>query len=338
MNSLRPSQDLDPVTISLERQDWSPTQPWLTETIRTVTTALYAETSEGNSIKTHLPIHQKAIAGQIGRAFGPILTSDQTNLNVFKAINILIDLGDFGDVGHGYCIPRESRVARLVVDWGRIAGGLPLPYSEHSEDGVESSYPETVGRIVKLAPDFDVYDHGSEHSDVYAWISKSPEQILELLNQDLRDQCSSESPQDTVVFYNVGVRNARTRRDRWQTKAPPERFVVARTTRPPIHYFICFSKRQRSGWHWFAVTNDEGRKWLLLTEREAGVINTIRGNHVQSGVYLRVPDMLPGAWMRALLASATSALKAEQGLDLLVSGEVLPLVRAVLKSANIEII
>jgi hypothetical protein len=338
MSNLGSTECHDSVIISTDYQNSSPTQTWLTEVVRTVATTLYAKAADENTENRPSAVHRKVIAAQVARAFGAILDHDASNLSISGAIDILIPLGDLASVGQGYYIPRESRIVRLTRSWGRIAGGLPLSFSEHPVAAVKSPQVATIGRIVELDDDFDVVDRGTEYSEVFTWISKSSEQILSLLNQDLPD--NSSRPQDGAVkFYNAGFSRARTRRDRWQVKAARNQFVVAKTNGVPTHYFVCFLKKNLSGWHWFELTTkDKARKWVLLAERWAGSTNVIRAKYIEREVHFSVPDMLPDAWTTALLACGASAFHTDEGWRLVISSDILPLIRILFQSANIELI
>jgi hypothetical protein len=325
------------VTISEDYREWSATQSWLAEVIRTVATTLYAKVTDEGGENSPIAIHRNAISGQVARTFGLILDETAPQLSVSAGIDILIRLGDLATIGQGYCIPRESRIVRLTRTWGRIGGGLPLSFSEHQEASVKSPPVPTIGRVVELADDFDVYDRGTEHSEVFTWISSSKEHILSLLNQDLPDRRSSQPPNGTVKFYNAEFRCARTRLDRWQNKAVENQFAVARTTGLPTHYFVCFRKEKLSGWHWFELTKEEARKWMLVAERRAGTTNKVRAKHSENEVHLWLPDMLPEAWTAALLGCSATILPTNGGWELGVPRDAFPLLRMLLQSANLEL-
>src|SRR5207253_7257491 len=130
-------------------RDWRPTQAWLAEMTRMVAARLYAQVqAKGvkNGDGSPVAVHKAAITAQVSKAFGALYEEGAPHFSVSWIVDLLVRLGDLGDIGHGYLIPRESRIMRLTPGWGRIAGGLPLEASEHPEEGIHSVLDGTVGR------------------------------------------------------------------------------------------------------------------------------------------------------------------------------------------------
>jgi hypothetical protein len=332
------SRSISSLAISKSLQEWSATQSWLAEVIRAVATILYAKATEEARESSPFAIHRNAISGQVVRTFGLILDETAPELSVSGGIDILVRLGDLATIGEGYCIPRESRIVRLTRNWGRIGGGLPLSFSEHQDAGVKAPPMATIGRIVELVEDSDVDDRGTEHSDVFTWIRSNDDQIISLLIQALPDRPSSQPPNGSVKFYHAELTRVRMRGDRWQNKAVENQFAVARTTRLPTHYMVCFRKENLSGWRWFEVSKEEARKWIMLAERRAGTKNKLPAKHSADEVHLWLPDMLPDAWTTALFSCSATICPTDGGWQLGFPGDVLPLLRMILQSANLELI
>src|SRR5262249_29921266 len=120
-------------------QDWRPTQAWLAEKVRMVATRLYAQAevvSDNKPDQSPIAVHIAAITTQVSKLFGALYDETTPQFSESLLVQLLVLFGDFGDVGHGYYIPRESRIVRTRGRWGRIAGGLPIEISEHPETGI----------------------------------------------------------------------------------------------------------------------------------------------------------------------------------------------------------
>lgn len=295
--------------VTKEFAAWRANQCWLAERVRTVTTLCYAQvqTEPGrNSTGAPAAVHKAAITAQVSRAFGALYDETAPQLLVSWIVDLLVQIADFGDVGFGYYIPRESRIIRLSPTWARIAGGLPLDASEHPGGGLRLVLDDTVGRAVKLADDFRHHDHETEHSEVYAWQSSTNEEICARLLARLPERPVTQ-PQDGITeFYNVAFRGGRTRGDRWQKRTPAQDFIVARSGTLPTNYFLILTKPGHRGEAWFELDKEAARRWILLAERTAGLKNLIplRNEHTDSTFWL--PNMLPGAWTSAILACASA--------------------------------
>jgi hypothetical protein len=328
------------VAFSTVYRKWVPTQAWLTEAVRATATHLYSELlEEGRGKRSSYPrgIHWAAISGYVSRAFGALVDDTLPQFSPSLIMDLLDRLEDLAHIEQGYCIPRESRVVRLNASWGRIAGGLPLEFSEHPDKSVRSVLHETIGRIALLA-DYNEGDIGEEHSEVFTWSAMNHEKIFSLLSETLPERMSTQPDEGTVTFYNCQSTYARVRSDRWQNKAVRDEFVVARTTGPATHYFVCFADGTRSGFRWFEVDKDEGRKWVLLAEMRSSVQNVIRRQFIEKQTLFRLPDMLPTAWTRDVIACSSTCVRVDRGWELGVLEESLPLLELLLKSANIRLI
>jgi hypothetical protein len=186
---------------------WRPTQTWLAERIRMVASRLFAQLeAEGGGESGTLPVavHKAAITAQISKIFGALFDETAPHLSGSWLVDLLAQLGDLGDIGHGYYIPRESRIVRLTSKWGRIAGGLPIELSEHSDEGVQSVLDETVGRLLILREGFTKHDHGTEHSEVYKWQTNTVEQIHAELCEGLPEHAASRPPEEASTSTSVG--------------------------------------------------------------------------------------------------------------------------------------
>jgi hypothetical protein len=86
------------------------------------------------------------------------------------------------------------------------------------------------------------------------------------------------------------------------------------------------------------VTKQAGRKWILLAEKWSGTVNTIRANTIETGLRLRLPDMLPDAWTTAVLAASSKIVANEGVWELTFSEAIHPLLEILLRNANIQLI
>ena len=329
------------LSITDDYKDWRPNQSWLTEKVRMVASRLYAQ-AEGRGGKrvdgSPLGIHIGTITSQTAKIFGALYDEDASTFSVAGIIDNLVQLGDLGNTGHGYYIPRESRVVRMTRDWGRIAGGLPLDLSEQPEGGIENLLEDTFGRIVRLRNDFRDQDQEAENSEIYESITSTDEKRLESLLANLPDRAASRPPGETTEFYNAGLRRGRGRGDRWQSKMSIAPFVVARSRTIPAHYYLVIA-RSGGSTKWFEIGSEGARPWILLAEKMGGVVNLIRlsGNDEEREFFL--PDMLPQAWIAGVLACASTVTPwAEGGWRLKVQREAFNALEVLFHSANIQLI
>ena len=325
--------------ITEDYRDWQPTQSWAVERARMVTTRLYAQakTEQGKgSDGAPVAVHKAAITAQLSKGFGALYDESAQQFSGSWIVDLLVHLGDLGDVGHGYYIPRESRIVRLASQWGRIAGGLPLELSEHSDKGIGSVLNDTVGRLTELRSEFEDFDQDTEHSAVYDWLVNSEEQKHARLWSLLPERTVSRPPEELTVFYNANLRRGRTRGDRWHNKMPEESFVVARIGKQPSLYYLMTTRRGGRGNAWFELEKEEARLWILLAERMAGTLNRILVKQDEQSRTFLLPDMLPKAWTAAILACASTVVPEERGWRVEVQAEAFASVGILLRSANIE--
>jgi hypothetical protein len=307
-----------------------------------VATRLYAQTEAGGGKKgdgSLIAVHVAAITAQVSKVFGALYAETAPHFSVSSAVDLLVQLGDLGDIGHGYYIPRESRIVRMTTAWGRIAGGLPTEFSEHSETGIECVLDSTVGRVVRLRGGFAKHDQETEHSEVYEWITSADEKNLGRLWARLPDRTAMKPPEETTEYYNAGFRRGRTRKERWHNKAPDTAFVVARTRTLPAHYYLLGAKPSHPGKGWFQLESEEARRWILSAEKIGGVTNVLRTSESEGERTFLLPDMLPRAWTAGILACASIVTPGEGGgWCLKVRREALDVLGVLLRSANIQLI
>ncbi|HEU5070873.1 MAG TPA: hypothetical protein VFV96_10750 [Verrucomicrobiae bacterium] len=340
MSKLAPTPKSGSVQITNTYETWRASQTWLAEMVRAVASRLFAQ-ANGEFIETgdksSFAVHWSALTAQVAKLFGALFDESDPELSISWVIDLLVHLEDLGDIGRGYCLPRESRVVRITEDWGRIAGGLPLELSEHCEDGIDIVPCESIGRVVKLAKHFSQHDDGAEHSDVFRWVGRSAESLFAELCDELPERPASPPPEGTV-YYNSQLQRLRTRGERWQSKFPGGEFVVARTGAFPAHYSVHIRRQENRAPAWYEVTRNEARRWVLLAEKIAGTMNRIPMRAEEHGIVVFLPDMLPKAWTTALFTCASSVVPAEKGWTLKIQDGGKGLAEAVLRSANIQMI
>lgn len=329
--------------ITDDYKGWRATQRWALERARMVATRLYSQAKEGaKNIDEGQPVavHRAAITAQVSKIFGALYDETVPQFTESWIVDLLVQLGDLGHIGHGYYIPRESRIVRLTTGWGRVAGGLPLELSEHADKGIGPVLDSTVGRMVKLHVDFGEFNQDTEHSEVYEWLSSTEDKKYAQLSSRLPLRTVSRPPKEATVFYNPGFRRGRTRGERWHNKIPAEAFVVARTEMRPYHYYLMKAKHGQCWKECFELEKEEARAWILLAEKMAGTLNELRMKQGNQGGTFFLPDMLPGAWTSGIMACASSVTeeKEKRGWMVEVEFEALELVMILLRSANIHLI
>jgi hypothetical protein len=287
---------------------------------------------------TPIAVHKGAITAQVSRLFGALFDQNAPRFSVSWIVDLLVYLDDLGDIGHGYHLPRESRIVRLAQGWGRIAGGLPLDSSEHSEGGISRVQSGMVGRLVQLADNFAPHDSGTEYSRVFDWLTRRYEEIFWDMCEELPEESANRPPEDTTEYYNARFQNARTRGDRWQKRFPNDLFVVARARSLPTHYYVYVQKRTRSGREWIAVTHEQAREWVLLAEKLAGVTNRICVDASSNYTSFLLPDMLPKAWTAAIFACCSTVVPGEKCWAVEIQREGRDVLELLLRGANIRLI
>jgi hypothetical protein len=329
------------VHLVYDRSNWTPTQCWFLERTRTVATRLYAQAlakdREGDDTSPSA-VHKTAITSQVSKAFGALADESSPQFSFSWLVDLLVLLQDLGDIGFGYHIPRESRIARLAQRWGRVVGGLPLEASEHPEGGILSSLDETAGRLITLGEDFVKHDVLTEHPEIYTWQTSTLEQTLATLWSRLPERPVSRPPEENTEFYNARLVRARSRGERWRNKLPTQEIVVARSKSLPAHYYLATATTSGyAGRAWYELDKEEARKWVLLAEKMTGAVNLLRTTKNQDIETFFLPDMLPAAWTTALLACASAAVPGEEGgWKLAVRTEALPPLVILAKQANIQ--
>jgi hypothetical protein len=305
-----------------------------------VATRLYAQVKEEAENKDEgqpVAVHKAAITAQVAKIFGALYDKTVPQFSESWIVDLLVQLGDLGHTSHGYYIPRESRIVRLTTGWGRIAGGLPIEFSEHADKGIGPVLDSTMGRLVKLFGDFEEFDQNTEHSEIFDWLTSTDKNKHAKLSSRLPARTVSSPPKEATVFYNAGFRRGRTRGDRWHNKIPAEAFVVARSG---YDYYLMTAKTGQCWKECFELEKEEARLWILLAEKMAGTLNELRMKQGNEGRTFFLPDMLPGAWTSGILACASSVTeeKEKSGWMVEVEFEALELVVILLLSANIQLI
>jgi hypothetical protein len=321
---------------------WESSPAWLAEMVRTVTSRLYAqERAKVHENEDSMPVavHKAAITAQLSKIFGALYDESVPQFSGSWMVDLLVRLGDLGDIGNGYHLPRESRIVRLASGWGRIAGGLPIEASEHATEGIISMSTSSIGRLVRLESGFSQHDHDSEHSEVYVWLTETVEQTCARMWGRLPAHAVSRPTEDAIRYYNVGSRHGCTRGERWNNMKPEDLFVVARTGIQPMHYYLIVASSRYEKEKWFEIEREEARRWIMLAEKRAGITNSIQmssNGHVNK---FRLPDMLPGAWTVGMMACATAIIPyAEGGWIVEVKPDELDLLGILFRSANLQMI
>lgn len=322
-------------------RSWRATQAWLAEKVRMVVTRLYAQAeAQGgkNGDGSPIAVHIAAITAQVSKVFGALYDKTAPQFSEPLIVELLVLLGDLGDIGHGYYIPRESRIVQMTAEWGRIGGGLPMEFSEHPETGVAHVLKTPIGRVVKLRGDLAKDDYGTEYSEVYESITNRLEKTLAQSWARLPDRAVTRPPEQVMEFYNAGFRRGRTRGERWHTKMPDAAFIVARTRTVPAHYYLLGAKRGHPGKNWFELERHEARRWILLAERIGEVTNVIRTSATGDETTFFLPDMLPVTWTSEILACASTVTPGEKsGWCMKVHTEARGLLEILLRNANIQL-
>ena len=326
--------------ITDDYRTWSPSQAWLAEVARTVTSRIYGQMEDGINEKadrTPVAVHKAAITAQLSKIFGALYDESTPQFSGSWIVDMLVQLGDLGDIGNGYHIPRESRIVRLASGWGRIAGGLPIETSEHAPEELGLVIMSTIGRLVALRQDFAHRDRNTEHSEVFVWSTETVDQILARLLNRLPERSVSRPPEKATQYYSAGYRQGRTRGERWHNKMPTAPFVVARTGMQPTHYYVIEAQSGQREGKWFELEREDARRWVLLVEKSAGITNLIRMNNDGGTFFL--PDMLPRAWTIGIMACASTVIpNGDGGWTVEVQPDGLELLKLLLGNGNIQLI
>ena len=326
------------VYVSEEYKDWRPSQAWLAEMTRSVTTCLYAQAkalSGKNEKKVNAAVHHAAIISQTLKAYGALYVDTLPQAVITCIIDLLVQLEDIGHIGNGYYIPRESRVVQLTTGWGRIAGGLPLELSEYEAAETGEVLTSTVGRVVRLLNGFSRKDREAEYSEVFQWLQATTKKKHQRLYNRLTGCSVPRPPADITKYYNVKYRHAKYRRQRWNMQMPDADFVVSYTGIQPRHYYIVETESGK----WYELENEEARRWILLVEEVAGVVNTIPKGNGPLGSKFTLPNMLPKAWTTGIISCASTIEKKEEGGWILeVPDEANDILKTMLSASNIKLI
>src|ERR1035437_1825030 len=342
MNKLVTTPKCASIFISDTDPNWRPTQVWLAEATRMVTSRMFAQTMTQNFEKKEAEtnaVHKSAITSQVAKVLGALFNGNAPQFSISWIVDLLVQIQDLADIGYGYHIPRESRIVRLTHGWGRVAGGLPLELSEHPDGGIQTVLGGTIGRLVKLSENFAQHDQNTEHSKVFHWMLRSADAHYSDLREQLPEKSSARPPEDETEYYNAQYQRVRARRDRWQNKLPDHAYVVARTRGLPMHYYVYIPTEAETGNGWFEATHEEERNWIILAEKRAGTINQIRVTSNDNGSTFLLPDMLPTAWTMAILSCASTVVLAEKnGWIVEVQQDARELMEILLRGVNILLI
>jgi hypothetical protein len=322
------------IHLSERWRNWRSTQPWLADIIRASVAEEYAEVLQSDDTNTG-GVHRNAVNAHVSKAFGALLSPDHLDLSISDTVDLLVRLGDLGELGEGYLIPRESRILVLPDVWARVAGGMPSSSSEHDEIGISDLGTGTVGRIVQTNDQFDRANVDTEHSELLYWMTENPDEIFTHLSRRLPERPSMEPVESSLRFYHAGIKST-TRRGRWQIEPSRELFVVARTGTSPVRYYVYFSTKPIPS-RWFSLQKDDAKKWLLLAERYCLTTNRIHTERLDGQVTARLPDMLPDSWTVALLACSSAVIPIEMGWNVTIPANVWPLFQLILKIGNMRI-
>lgn len=312
---------------------WTLTQAWLAEIVRATVSTAYTEL-EGDEGQAS-GVHQNAIVGRVTKAVGALFELAQPEFSISETIDLLVRLGDLGDLGNGYIIPRESRLMILDSAWGRVVGGLPMQPQDYSELEVAPLRCKTMGRIVSLPQDLEISRTTLEHSEILWWSRSGITEVTGYLTNQLPQRTCTKPSEDAIRFYHASYQRNGYRKTRWKTDAPVEPFAIARSITLPARYFVCLDNRN-SGTIWFPIMSEQARKWILLAERYHATTNRLYMEEQDYALKIRLPDMLPTAWTSALLACASNVTVIERGWEAVIADEVRPCFELLLSASNIR--
>lgn len=293
---------------TLESYNGAVSWPWMAEIIRTTCCQLYA--LGGIDDCQRPPRHSNEILSEVRRRLGHV-DGFSPEKDILRTIFLLLlRLGDFAHVQRSAYIPRETRILLFSPNYARVAGGLPLPFSEYKDEGVVLCETETIGRIVEVANEQEDIPIEWSFSRCFIWGRMSIAERVEMQFSRVRRQTPAIT--ENVAFYNPKKVRAYHRGERWQGSAPKLEYTIARGAGIPHDYFLvldCGSKTEQ----WFETSYEDARCWWVIIDQIAGTAHSVRRQTENSIIRFTLPMNMPDFCIEAM-ASASSHLHREKHL------------------------
>jgi len=210
----------------------------------------------------------------------------------------------------GAYIPRETRILLFSPTYARIAGGLPIQFSEHKDEGIVLCEAETIGRIVMVANEGESLPPEWSLSRCYTWGAMSVSERVATLLAKARKQTVALT--ENVTFYNPKKPRAYWRGTRWQNSPVRGKHSIARRTGIASDYFLV-SDAGGGAERWFEISYEDARCWLVVIDQMADVAHSVKRRIEDGTIRFTLPMNMPDFCLEAM-ASASSHLAHEDFL------------------------
>lgn len=281
---------------------------WLAELIRATCCQLYALGGDNDTVR--LPQHSNGILSEVQRRVGDVNAFSPTRDDLRLIFRLLCRLEDFAHVRRGTYIPRETRIMLFSPKYARIAGGLPIQFSEYSDEGVVLCEAATIGRIVEVACEDKTAPLEWSRSRCFDWGAMSLSQRVSMLCAKAQKQ--TMNLKENISFYNPKKPQAYWRGSRWQNSPIRAKYCVARLSGLKKDYFLV-SDSGGSAERWFEICYGDARCWLVVIDQMANVVHTVK-RQIEGGIIrLTLPMNMPDFCLEAM-ASASSHFQKEDFL------------------------
>lgn len=282
--------------------------PWVAEVIRSTCCQLYALGGQDDTQRP--PRHSNEILSEVHRRLGDLNSFSPTRDNLRIIFRQLLRLGDFAHVKRGAYIPRETRILLFSQTYARIAGGLPIQFSEYKDEGVALCEAETIGRIVMVANEGESLPPEWSLSRCYTWGAMSVSERGAMLLAKARKQTVALT--ENVSFYNPRKRQAHWRGTRWQNATVKGKYSIARRTGIASDYFLVLDAGGSTE-RWFEISYEDARCWLVVVDQMADVAHSLKRRIEDGKICFTLPMNMPDFCLEAM-ASASSYVEHEDFL------------------------
>lgn len=311
------------------------TFPYIAEMVRSTTSQLYALALEQaeSEIEVRLPSTRTILHSINKRLSG--LPNGPEKEEITGVFFVLREIRDIAHFSSGRNFPRESRVVVYSEEHGRIAGGLPIHQSEHSDAGLGRVIPSTIGRVVELAGLSELTGSDWEESEFFRWSKMDFATKLTSLEGNLRSPING-CPSD-CSYYHPLSRRERYRQFKWQTSVPDVPMTIARTESRPRSYFLVYcNDRKRIVEKHYDLTWSLATFWLATLDSMCGVKSGVDWTDLETGVEFKISGYIPRSCIEPLLAACHHFRRESWGWTISISKNLINFADNVLKASSLQ--
>ncbi|CAN5643013.1 hypothetical protein BH09VER1_BH09VER1_16160 [soil metagenome] len=284
---------------SISQETTTASWPWLAEIIRTTACQMFALSGEDPSRQP--PRHSNEILSEVRHRLGSVDSFSPEKDDLRAIFRLLILLEDFAHIRRGSYLPRETRILLIAPGYARIAGGLPLLFSEFKEYGVSLCATETIGRIATVSQVIERPQDWS-FSNAFIWGELSLDERFDLLLA--RTGSISSGTSDNVFFYNPKKREYYRGR-RWQKAPVRGEFAIARREGKTNAYFLVLNSGMTSKERWHDISYEDAKSWLVAIDQAAGTVHSVEKHIEHDVILLDLPMNMPTFCIEALVSIAS---------------------------------